>query len=116
MTVTVGGKPQRVISQRRTCAARVPAVVGGLTGFGCGARPLVGGIRVGAAPRLGVVAIATVHFSAALPAAACPAGARAVAAAPARDASTVILALWTCFRPLDLFFLVRMHFTLTSAT
>lgn len=75
----------RVIPPRRTCAARVPAVVGGLAGFGRGTRPLVGGIRVRAAPRSGVVAIATVHFSAALPAAACPAGARAVAAAPVRS-------------------------------
>ena len=44
-------------------------------GFHGGTSPLVGGIRVGAAPRSGVVAIATVGLSAALPAAACPAGA-----------------------------------------
>lgn len=60
----------------------VPAVDGRLAGFWRGSRPLVGGVRVRAAPGSGVVAVATVHLSAALPAAARPAGARAVAAPP----------------------------------
>lgn len=63
----------------------VPAVIGRLPGLGGGTGPLEGRVRVGAAPGSGVAAVATVHLGAALPAAARPAGAGAVAAPPVAD-------------------------------
>lgn len=78
----------------RTCSGAVcgvPAVIGRLPGLGGGTGQLEGGVRVNAAPGSGVVAaVATVHLGAALPAAASPAGAGAVAAPPVADSCNCV--------------------------
>lgn len=74
----------RRFKKKPTWTSCFPAVADRLTGFWSGTCPLVGRIRICAAPRSRVIAIATVGLSAALPAAACPAGAWAVTAPSVR--------------------------------
>lgn len=84
LNVTLRRSTKKKKKKRRTCTSCIPDVVSRLAGLLGGTCPLVGGIWLCAAPRSGVVAIATVSLCAALPAAACPAGAWAVTAPPVR--------------------------------